>query len=65
MEVSLAGTNVFNNHIINRIDPVTGRGRIWGEGSYDQSLFPTVGSVNPVLTGLVLADRLAEHIASF
>jgi choline dehydrogenase-like flavoprotein len=31
----------------------------------DQSLFPTVGSVNPVLTGLVLADRLAEHIASF
>jgi hypothetical protein len=29
----------------------------------DQSLFPTVGSVNPVLTGLVLARRLAEHLS--
>lgn len=29
----------------------------------DQSLFPTVGSVNPVLTGLTLARRLAEHLA--
>ena len=30
----------------------------------DQSIFPTVGSVNPVLTGLTLASRLADHIAS-
>jgi len=29
----------------------------------DQSLFPTVGSVNPVLTGLTLARRIAEEIA--
>jgi GMC oxidoreductase len=28
----------------------------------DQSLFPTVGSVNPVLTGLTLAKRLAEQV---
>jgi len=28
----------------------------------DQSIFPTVGSVNPVLTGLTLARRLAEHL---
>lgn len=28
----------------------------------DQSLFPTVGSVNPVLTGLTLARRLADNI---
>src|SRR4029453_11248857 len=28
----------------------------------DQSLFPTVGSVNPALTGLTLAKRLAEHL---
>jgi choline dehydrogenase-like flavoprotein len=26
----------------------------------DQSLFPTVGSVNPTLTGLVLARKVAE-----
>jgi GMC oxidoreductase len=29
----------------------------------DQSLFPTVGSVNPALTGLTLAKRLAENVA--
>jgi len=28
----------------------------------DQSAFPTVGSVNPVLTGLTLAKRLAEQL---
>jgi choline dehydrogenase-like flavoprotein len=28
----------------------------------DQSLFPSVGSVNPVLTGLTLAKRLAEQL---
>lgn len=29
----------------------------------DQSLFPTVGSVNPVLTGLTLAHQLAARVA--
>jgi choline dehydrogenase-like flavoprotein len=28
----------------------------------DQSLFPTSGSANPVLTGLCLANKVAEHI---
>ena len=42
IDLSLAGTNIFNNYIINRIDPVTGRGRIWGVGSYDPELFPEV-----------------------
>ena len=28
----------------------------------DQALFPTVGSVNPVLTGLTLAKRIAEQV---
>jgi choline dehydrogenase-like flavoprotein len=28
----------------------------------DQSIFPTVGSVNPVLTGLTLASRLADRL---
>jgi hypothetical protein len=35
LDLSLAGTNIFSNHIINRIDAITGRGRIWGVGSYD------------------------------
>ena len=29
----------------------------------DQALFPTVGSANPVLTGLTLTRKIAEHIA--
>jgi choline dehydrogenase-like flavoprotein len=43
-----------------------GRGRfhhIQNAYACDQSLFPTVGSVNPVLTGLTLARRLAEELA--
>ena len=38
LDLSLAGTNIFNNLIINRVDPITGRGREWGEGSYDPSV---------------------------
>ena len=30
----------------------------------DQSIFSTVGSVNPALTGLTLARRLAEHLTT-
>lgn len=30
----------------------------------DQSIFPTVGSANPVLTGLTLARQLADHLAT-
>jgi len=30
----------------------------------DQALFPTVGSANPVLTGLTLTRKIAEHIAT-
>ncbi|MGA8659344.1 MAG: GMC oxidoreductase [Chthoniobacterales bacterium] len=30
----------------------------------DQALFPTVGSVNPALTGLTLTRKIAEHIAT-
>ena len=36
---SLAGTNIFNNHIINRVDRVTGEGRVWGVGQYDPAIF--------------------------
>lgn len=42
VDVSLAGLNVFSAHIINRVDPVTGLGRVWGVGSYDPELFPGV-----------------------
>jgi len=29
----------------------------------DQSLFPRIGSANPVLTGVTLARRVAETVA--
>jgi hypothetical protein len=35
VDLSLQGTNVFGNHLYNRIDPITGLGRVWGVGAYD------------------------------
>jgi outer membrane receptor protein involved in Fe transport len=34
-ELSLQGTNIFDNHVIYRVDPVTGRGYVWGQGAFD------------------------------
>ena len=42
LDLSLAGLNVFNNYLIYRVDAVTGKGRVWGQGSYDPVLFPRV-----------------------
>lgn len=39
-DVSVAGVNIFNNHVVNRVDRVTGEGRVWGRGEYDPDLFP-------------------------
>ncbi len=42
LDLSLTGLNVFNNHLIYRVDRVTGQGRVWGKGEYDPALFPRV-----------------------
>lgn len=34
-DISVSGTNIFRNHSINRVDPVSGRGLVWGDGQYD------------------------------
>ena len=39
IDLGIAGLNVFGNRIINRVDRVTGRGRVWGEGEYDRAVF--------------------------
>jgi outer membrane receptor for ferrienterochelin and colicin len=39
LDLGLAGLNVFNNRIINRVDGVTGGGRVWGVGEYDPRVF--------------------------
>ncbi len=40
LDLSVTCTNVFDNHQINRVDRVTGRGRVWGVGEYDPDLYP-------------------------
>ena len=40
LDLSLAGLNVFGTRVIYRVDPVTGEGRVWGQGTYDPSLYP-------------------------
>jgi outer membrane receptor protein involved in Fe transport len=41
-DIAASVTNLFNELIINRVDQVTGRGRVWGVGEYDPTLFPEV-----------------------
>ncbi len=36
-DVSLSGTNIFNNRIVNRVDTITGLQRVRGVGDYDPS----------------------------
>jgi hypothetical protein len=36
-DVSLQGTNIFNNRLIYRVDQITGKGYVWGKGEYDPS----------------------------
>jgi len=35
VDLSLIGNNIFSNHLIYRVDSVTGRGYVWGEGEFD------------------------------
>jgi hypothetical protein len=50
-DVSLQGTNVFNNHLIYRVDRVTGQGYVWGRGAYDPTNVPKLNDF--VRTGTV------------
>ncbi len=34
-DLSVQGTNIFNAHLIYRVDPVTGQGYVWGKGAFD------------------------------
>ena len=52
-DVGMAVTNLFNEHRINRVDTVTGEGRVWGVGEYDPDLFPEVENNEFVRVGQV------------
>ena len=34
-DISVQGNNIFNNYLIYRVDPVTGKGYVWGAGQFD------------------------------
>jgi outer membrane receptor protein involved in Fe transport len=35
LDLSFQGTNIFNNHLINEVDRITGKGYVWGVGMFD------------------------------
>src|SRR5262249_53141603 len=39
LDLSIEGLNIFGTRIVNRVDAVTGKGRVWGVGQYDPSVF--------------------------
>lgn len=51
-----------DNQATSVTDPVGRFHHISNAYACDQSISPTVGSVNPVLTGLTLSSRLADHL---
>lgn len=42
LDLGLNVTDIFDTHIVNRVDRVTGKGRVWGEGQYDPRYFPNL-----------------------
>ena len=50
-DVSLQGNNMFGTKVIYRVDPVTGKGYVWGEGAFDPN--HVHGLNDYVKTGLV------------
>ena len=53
LDVSVVGLNIFSNRLINRIDAATGRGLVWGVGSYDPALVPTVRNNTYIRQGVL------------
>ena len=50
LDFSVTGQNIFNAHIINVVDPVTGQGLVYGVGRYDPRSFPDVNDYVRVST---------------
>ena len=44
LDLSVSALNVFNTHVINRVDGITGLGRVWGVGEYSPSY---LGNISP------------------
>ncbi|MBI1799344.1 MAG: TonB-dependent receptor [Candidatus Eisenbacteria bacterium] len=56
LDFSVACKNLFSTHSINRVDPVTGQGRVWGVGSYDPVYFPNVLDNDPYVKNRDIDD---------
>ncbi len=48
VDISVAGLNIFGTRIVNRVDRVTGKGRVWGVGEYDPDVFEVTESFTRV-----------------
>lgn len=44
LDLGLSGTNIFSNHVVNRVDRQTGRGRVAGVGEYARSEYTSQGA---------------------
>ena len=61
-DVSLTALNVFGNHIANRIDPMTGKGRTWNQGSWDLNNPNTeVGRLENLLRNATSDSQRAQY----
>lgn len=40
IDLSVQGTNIFNNYLIQRLDPLTGKGYEWGKGLFSREANP-------------------------
>ncbi len=36
-DIALQGTNIFSNKLVYRVDPITGKGYVWGQGQFDSA----------------------------
>jgi hypothetical protein len=52
-DISLQGTNIFNNLMVYRVDPVTGRGYVLGQGVFDPGRIRSV-------TDFTIASSLSD-----
>ncbi|HKQ58522.1 MAG TPA: TonB-dependent receptor [Candidatus Eisenbacteria bacterium] len=58
LDLSVAALNVFGTRIINRVDRVTGRERVWGVGEFDPDVFYPRGTNESEASYLRRLDKL-------
>lgn len=47
-DISLQGTNIFSNRLVYRVDQITGKGYVWGEGEFDPGRIPSLNEYSRI-----------------